>query len=69
MGSPIFNAMNNGRSNNPMQMIEAFNRFKNGFNGNAKEEVQKLLNSGKMSQSQYNQLQNMASSFMKMIGK
>lgn len=69
MASPIYNAMNSGRNNNPLQMLEAFNKFKSGFKGNAKEEVQKLLNSGKMTQNQYNQLQNMANSFIKMFGK
>lgn len=69
MASPIYNAMNGGRNNNPLQMLQAFNQFKSGFKGNAKEEVQKLLNSGKMTQNQYNQLQNMANSFIKMFGK
>lgn len=41
-------------------MAQKFKEFKNSFKGNPQEEVQKLLNSGKMSQAQYNQLCNMA---------
>lgn len=53
--------------NNPMQMIQAFNQFKNNFRGNPQEEVQRLLATGKMNQQQLNQLQSMASEFQKFL--
>ncbi len=58
MASPIFSAMN------PMgEMMKQFNEFRNNFKGNPREEVEKLLQSGQMSQSQLNQLQQMAQQF------
>ncbi len=49
---------------NPMQqfqvMMQRFQQFKQSFQGDPKAEVEKLLQSGKMSQQQLNQLQQMA---------
>lgn len=55
--------------NNPMLMIQQFNQFKNNFQGDAKAEVQRLLQTGQMSQQQFNQLQNMASGFQNMLNQ
>ena len=54
MNNPIFNALN---QNN---MMVQFDEFKKTFTGDPKEEVQKLLNSGRMSQSEFNRLSQMA---------
>lgn len=51
--------------NNPIQMMQQFNQFRNSFNGNAQEQVQQLLNSGKISQEQYNQAVKMANELQK----
>lgn len=55
--------------NNPMQMIQQFAQFKNSFSGNPQQEVQKLLQSGRMNQSQLNQLQSMAQQFSQLLGQ
>ena len=52
---------------NPMLMIQKFNEFKNSFRGNPREEVQKLLSTGKITQTQLNQLQSMAGQFQQLI--
>lgn len=52
--------MNNNPMNNMMNMINQFNQFKSTFNGNPEQEVKQLLNSGRMSQQQYNYLSQMA---------
>lgn len=52
--------MMNPQNNN---MIQSFIDFRNNFTGNPKAEVMKLINQGKISQSQLNQLQNMARQF------
>lgn len=49
--------------NNPMQMIQQFNQFKNSFTGDPKQAVMNLLQSGQMNQQQLNQLQAMAKEF------
>lgn len=52
---------------NPMQMIQAFNQFKQTFQGDPKAEVMRLVQSGQMSQAQLNQLQQRASQFQSMM--
>lgn len=67
MANPLFNALNNNNSipKNPMlQLISDVNRMKQSFNGNPKDEVQRLLNSGQMSQQQFNQFAQIANQLM-----
>ena len=52
---------------NPMQMIQQFNQFRQTFRGDPQEEVMKLLQSGKMTQAQLNDLQKMAAEFQKVL--
>lgn len=70
MPNPLFNALGGGMPN-PMgqfgQMMQQFQQFKANFQGDPKAEVQKLLQSGKMSQNQLNQLQAMAQQFQQMV--
>jgi hypothetical protein len=55
MSNPLFSALG-GQQMNPMQQLVAdARRMKQTFNGNPKAEVQKLLNSGAMTQEQFNQ--------------
>lgn len=68
MGNPIFNAMkqqsfNNGPFGNFMGMLSKFNQFKSQFSGNPQQQVQQLLDSGQMSQEQFERLSNMAKQF------
>lgn len=76
MANPLFQAlggnmgkMGGNNNNNPFAMIQQFIEFANGFKGNPKEEVQKLLNSGQMTQEQYNALQGQATQFQQLLGK
>lgn len=48
---------------NPMQILQQFNQFRQSFTGDPKAEVMKLLSSGRMNQNQLNQLQAMAKEF------
>ena len=61
MGNPIFNLLG-GKSNNvPGNMLQRFQQFKKQMQGvNPQGEVQKLLQSGKISQEQLNKAQQMA---------
>ena len=68
MPNPIYNSMAN--QNNPfMQIIQEAQNLKNTFNGNPREEVQKLLNSGAMSQSDFNRYSKIAQQVMQFMGK
>ena len=60
--NPLFQQMQ-GNS-----LIERFKQFQQMFRGNPQQQVQQLLNSGRISQSQYNQAVQMAQQFQKMIG-
>ena len=56
MPNPLFNALGGGKLPGPMgqfqQMMQQFQQFRQNFQGDPKQEVQKLLQSGKMSQQQ-----------------
>lgn len=60
--NPIYQQMM--PQNNVMQR---FLQFKQQFQGNPQEQVQQLLNSGKISQAQYNQAVQMANQFRQMM--
>ena len=69
MSNPLFNALG-GRipqGNGPMQMIQQFMQFKQNFKGDPKAEVQKMLQSGKISQQQLNQAQGVAHQFQGLL--
>lgn len=69
MSNPLFNALGGGmlQGNGPMQMIQQFIQFKQNFKGDPKEEIQKMLQSGKISQQQLNQVQQMAEQFQSLL--
>lgn len=69
MSNLLFNALGGGipQGNGPMQMIQQFMQFKQNFKGDPKAEVEKMLQSGKISQQQLNQVQQMAGQFQHML--
>ena len=67
MSNPLFNLLG---GQNPMQMIMArFQQFQQTFCGDPRQQVQQLLNSGKVNQQQYNHAVQMAQQLQRMIGK
>lgn len=72
MANPLFNALGGwqmpGKMGQFQNMMRQFQQFKQSFQGDPKAEVQKLVQSGKISQQQLNQLQQMAGQFQQMIG-
>lgn len=67
--NPLFNILNGGmQPQNPItNMINQLNQFRQTFQGDPKQQVQQLLNSGKMSQQQFNQLSQMATQIQNMM--
>ena len=49
---------------NPTQFMQKFMDFKKNFQGNPQQAVMNMLNSGQMSQEQFNQLQGMANQIL-----
>lgn len=52
---------------NMQEISNRLNQFRQSFTGDPKAQVQQLLNSGRMSQSQYNQLSQMATQIQNML--
>lgn len=67
MANPLYNAMK--QNNHLEQLAQQAKEFKKQFKGNPREEVQKLLNSGEMSQSDFNRYSQIAQQVMQMMGK
>ena len=67
--NPLFNILNgNMQLQNPMmKMMTQLNQFRQTFQGDPRQQVQQLLNSGRMSQEQFNQLSQMATQIQNMM--
>lgn len=63
-----FAQVGGSQQNGPMNMIQAFQQFRQTFQGDPKAEVEKLLASGRIDQNQLNQLQATAQQFAQIMG-
>lgn len=63
MANPLFNQFGNNASNPMVEFMNDFNRIKQTIK-DPRQEVQNLLNSGKMSQQDFNRLSQMANQLM-----
>lgn len=69
MANSVFNALNGGQQAGKRNLAPALLQHIQGFQGNPIETLQGKLNSGEMSQAQYNQLYSMAQGIaQKMMG-
>lgn len=67
MANPLYNALN-GNQFGPVQMMQEFQKFVQEMKGkNPNEEINRLLQSGQISQQQLNQAQQMAQQFQGVI--
>lgn len=67
MANPLFSALG-GQQMNPMaQLVADAKRLKQTMTTNPREEVQKLLNSGAMSQQKFNELAQIAQQVVKFM--
>ena len=55
--NPLYNQLN---QNNGNDIFSRFQQFRNSFNGDPKQTIQQMLNSGRISQAQYNNAVQMA---------
>ena len=69
--NPLFNALGGGQMPGQMgqfqSMVQQFRQFQQTFQGNPKAEVEKLVQSGRISQQQLNQLQQAATQFQQLL--
>ena len=68
MSNPIFQAMG-GQAQGPMNgLLQKFQQFRQMFQGDPNQQIRQLMNSGKITQAQYNQAVQMAQQMQKMMG-
>lgn len=64
--NPLFQMMG---GNNAPPIVQQFLQFKQTFKGDPQQQIQQLLNSGKISQEQYNQAVQQAKALQQMLMK
>ena len=71
MGNSLYKSLGGSNSlpNNVQPFMDKLNQFRQTFSGDPKQQVQQLLNSGRMSQAQYNQLSQIATQIQNMLVK
>lgn len=69
MANPLYNTLNNNRNNQLSQIIEQAKQMQKTFTGNPKAEVERLVQSGQMSQEQFNQFARIANQVMQFMPK
>ena len=70
LNSQLFNMFGNKQqqaNNGLLNIVNQFNQFKQNFSGDPSQRVQQLLDSGQMSQQQFNQLSQAANQLRQML--
>ena len=67
MSNPLYQMM--GQQIPQNGLLQRFQQFQQMFRGDPRQQVQQLLNSGKVTQSQYNQAVQMAQQLRGLLGK
>ena len=63
MSNPLFGMMQNQNG-----LLQKFQQFKQMFHGDPGQQIQQMLNSGKVNQQQYDKAVQMANQFRQMLG-
>ena len=63
--NPLYNMMN--PMGNMSGLLQQFTQFRQSFRGDAKQQVQQMLNSGRITQEQYNRAVQMAQQLQSMM--
>ncbi len=70
MPNPLYQALGGNQiTGNTSDMVRAFEEFRRNFRGDPKQTVQNLLNSGQLTQAQFNQLAQEASQLLQILNK
>lgn len=68
MANQLYNQMMGG-GNQQNNFLQRFNQFRQNFSGNPQQQIQQMLNSGQISQKQYNRAVQQAQNIMRMLGR
>lgn len=69
MANQLYNQMMNGGGNQQNNFLQRFNQFRQNFSGNPQQQIQRMLNSGQITQDQYNRAVQQAQNIMRMLGR
>lgn len=69
MSNKLYQAIRQNQANPYAQMVGEINKFAQTINGNPQQMVQKLLDSGEMSQKTFNELAQVARQIAPFVGK
>lgn len=66
--NPLFNQMSKtGNTGGLPNILQQFQQFRQAFRGDPRQQIQQLLNSGRISQAQYNQAVQLAQQLQQML--
>ena len=69
MANPLYNMFGGNTPINPLaQLVRDAKAFRKSFTGNPKDEVQRLLNSGQLSQADFNRYSQIAQQVVQAMG-
>lgn len=63
--NPLYGQLNGNQQNN---LVSRFNQFRQNFKGDPQAQIQQMLNSGKVTQDQYNRAVQQAQQLGKLMG-
>lgn len=64
----LFRQLNQGQNGMGNDIVSRFNQFRQSFSGDPQKMIQQMLNSGRVSQAQYNDAVQKAQALSKMLG-
>lgn len=64
----LFRQLNQGQNGMGNDIVSRFNQFRQSFSGDPQKMIQQMLNSGRVSQAQYNDAVQKAQALGKMLG-
>ena len=64
----LFQQLNQGQNGMGNDIVSRFNQFRQSFSGDPQKMIQQMLNSGRVSQAQYNDAVKKAQALGKMLG-
>ena len=68
MSNPLFQMMGGQQMPGMNMLMQRFNQFRQSFQGDPRQQIQQMLNSGRISQDQYNQAVQTAQQLQRMLG-
>lgn len=67
MGNPIYEMLGNSMPFNMGDFMNRFNQFRQAYHGDPKAQIQQMLNSGQITQDQFNRASQMATQIQRMM--